>query len=370
MDAFAPFSIGDLTIQNRFMRSAISENNALENGMVSESLIAFYDQFSAQAELGLIETGHAYVNRQGKRWPRQLGAHEDAVIPGLHRLMEVIQKHGSRAFVQLTIAGIQADPSITGMESVGASHSDTVGHPNRAMTKEEILATVEDFGQAARRVRDAGGDGVIIHALYGYGISQFLSPLYNKRTDNYGGTTKNRARICSDIIKRIKEIAGRDFPVMVKINASDLEPGGNTIDDAIDILKRLKTAGVDGVECSGGMGFYRKSGDNVMSKVRSGELDKDAWFSAFARQMKEALPLPVALVGGIRSYEKVMQLLNDGVCDIISLARPLICEPDLIHRWKKGDIRPSRCVSCGRCLSHTRTAGTVACVLNRPKNIG
>ena len=206
-----------------------------------------------------------------------------------------------------------------------------------------------------------------IHALYGYGLSQFLSPLYNKRTDRYGGSTAGRARICVEIIRRIKETAGRDFPVMIKINSSDLISGGNEIEDTIDMLLLMEEAGLDLVECSGGMGFYSKTGDNVMQKVRTGELDRDAWFAPFARQMKSALHIPVALVGGIRSYEKVLQLLDEGVCDMISLGRPLICEPNLVTRWQEGDKAPSQCVSCGRCLTHTRTSGAVACVLNKKK---
>jgi 2,4-dienoyl-CoA reductase-like NADH-dependent reductase (Old Yellow Enzyme family) len=221
------------------------------------------------------------------------------------------------------------------------------------MTTEEVSATVRAFGQAAARAKEAGFDGVQLHAAHGYLLSEFLSPFFNKRDDEYGGSIDNRARIVLDAVRNVRAAVGDEFPVLVKINSTDMLEGGFTIEDMLQIAAMLESAGVDAIELSGGTSLALYLGNPNISWARVYPLDtadKEAYYREAAKLYREKILIPLMLVGGIRSFEVAEQLVEEGTTDYVSLCRPLIREPNLINRWEAGDTRRSECISDNGCI--------------------
>jgi 2,4-dienoyl-CoA reductase-like NADH-dependent reductase (Old Yellow Enzyme family) len=218
---------------------------------------------------------------------------------------------------------------------------------------------VDDFGQAARRAKEAGFEGVQIHAAHGYLLNQFLSPAFNQRTDEYGGRLQNRARIVLDVLRRIQQEVGPDFPVFIKINCEDFLNNGLTRDDFIQVCAMLDRTGIDAIEVSGGTLL---SGKHIpFRKEITFERDQ-AYFRQAAKKLKARIKTPVILVGGIRSYLLAERLLDEGYTDYLSMSRPFIREPWLIARWQSGDLRKATCISCNGCLGAARSGRGIYCV--------
>jgi len=345
---FETTTIKDLTLANRFVRSSTSEGMAEENGACSRQLSDFTVQL-AEGGVGLIITGHAYVSRDGQTVYRQIGIYDDELIPGLAAMAEAVHEAGGKLAVQLGHAGCHADPDLTGRTVIGPSTMKGDGMPNcREMTGEDCRMVVEAFGKAAARARQAGFDGVQIRAAHGYLLSQFLSPFYNKRKDQYGGSLENRARLLLEVVQSVRANGGDGFPVIVKINSEDFVSGGLTLDEMLQVASLLETAGIDAIELSGGT---RYSGD--YTPVRLGRFDTEnmeVYYRDAARKFKKISRLPLMLVGGIRSYSVAERIVTEGIADYVSMCRPLIREPALINRWKSGDISKSKCLSDNLCF--------------------
>jgi 2,4-dienoyl-CoA reductase-like NADH-dependent reductase (Old Yellow Enzyme family) len=228
------------------------------------------------------------------------------------------------------------------------------------MTKEEIAETVIAFGDAAMRAKEAGFDGVQIHAAHGWLLSQFLSPFFNKRTDDYGGSLENRARIVLEVTKNIREAVGENFAILVKINSDDFLPGGFNTDEMLKVSVMLEKAGVDAIEVSGG----------TIGALLTGNIDgsfspaskKDVYYTEASKKLKEKIKIPVMIVGGIRTFETADELIKTGVADYVSLCRPLIREPDLIKKWKSGNLKKSDCISDSACFQPGMEGKGVHCV--------
>jgi 2,4-dienoyl-CoA reductase-like NADH-dependent reductase (Old Yellow Enzyme family) len=228
------------------------------------------------------------------------------------------------------------------------------------MTKEEINETIVAFRDAAIRAQKAGFDGVQIHAAHGWLLSQFLSPFFNKRTDEYGGSLENRARIVMEVTKAIKGAVGEDFAVLVKINSDDFLPGGFNTDEMLKVSVMLEKAGIDAIEVSGG----------TIGALLTGNIDgsfspaskKDVYYRDASKKLKEKVRIPVMIVGGIRTFETAEELIKSGVADFISLCRPLIREPDLIKKWKSGNLKKSDCISDSACIQPGMEGKGVQCV--------
>jgi 2,4-dienoyl-CoA reductase-like NADH-dependent reductase (Old Yellow Enzyme family) len=228
------------------------------------------------------------------------------------------------------------------------------------MSKSDIEEAINAFRNAAVRAKKAGFDGVQIHAAHGWLLSQFLSPFFNKRTDEYGGSLKNRARIVIEIAQRVREATGDNFAVLVKINSDDFLPGGFNTDEMLEVSVMLENAGVDAIEISGGTIGALLSGnaDASFSPVSR----EDIYYAEAAKRLKEKINIPVILVGGIRSFETADKLVNNGIADYISLCRPLIREPDLIKKWKSGNLKKSDCISDSACFQPGMEGKGVHCV--------
>ena len=199
----------------------------------------------------------------------------------------------------------------------------------------------------ARRAQNAGFDGIQLHSAHGYLFSQFLSPWFNRRTDSYGGIIDNRVRIHVETIRAIRDAVGDGYPLLIKMNSTDDSEGGLSLDESITAARQMVDAGLDAIELSGGL---LTGGKRSPSRPSITTPEKEAYFQGAARAFKNALDIPLILVGGIRSFDVAERLLAQNTADYLSMSRPLIREPDLINRWRSGDLSPAGCVSDNLCF--------------------
>ncbi len=201
-----------------------------------------------------------------------------------------------------------------------------------------------------------------IHAAHGYLLSQFLSPLFNKRLDDYGGSVENRYRVLGQVLKKVRATVGEHFPVLVKLNSQDFLEGGLLLEDSVKIGRWLQDDGIDAIELSGGT---LKSAP--LSPSRSGitSEEKEAYFTEGAKAFKKKVTVPILLVGGIRSWPVAERIIEQGIADYISMSRPFIREPGLIRRWQSGDLRPALCLSDNQCFGPAMAGEGIYCVVEK-----
>jgi 2,4-dienoyl-CoA reductase-like NADH-dependent reductase (Old Yellow Enzyme family) len=356
---FEKSRIRNLILENRFIRSATWEGMAARDGASTPELLDLMKTL-ALGGVGLIISSHAYVSLEGQAGRGQLGIYSDRLLPGLGDMVKAVHDAGGKIMAQLAHAGCQARPELTGLAPIGPSSLETLWRgPCTAMDEKEIRGIIDAFIKAAVRARTAGFDGVQIHAAHGYLLSQFLSPRFNERSDAYGGNQENRSRLVLEIIQGIRGETGPDYPVCIKINSEDFLEGGMTIDQMIHTVLLLEEAGLDAVELSGGTPF---SGDLFpLRKEKTHTGGHEAFYLDAAEKYKTRCTVPLMLVGGIRSLETARDLVQSGTVDYISICRPLIREPDLIARWRKGDTRPSECLRDNACIKALHKGGSLHC---------
>jgi 2,4-dienoyl-CoA reductase-like NADH-dependent reductase (Old Yellow Enzyme family) len=334
---------------------------ANDDGSATERLIEVSAQL-ALGGVGLIISGHTYVSREGQAGNGQLGVYSDDLVKGLAAMTERIHGLGGTIALQLAHAGSRAASRLSGLEPMGpsvfVSDSKSIG---REMTRKDIEAVTQAFAAAAIRARTAGLDAVQIHAAHGYLLSQFLSPFFNKRNDEYGGSIENRAQLAVEVVKAVRKAVGADFPLLIKMNSEDFLPGGLTVEDMVRAAAMVEEAGIDAIEMSGGTFLSGKYLPSRLGKPASGE--PEAYYEAAARLYKEKVRVPLILVGGIRTSETAERLVTEGVCDYVALCRPLIREPGLVNRWKSGDTGPAACVSDNGCFEPGFQGKGVYCVV-------
>lgn len=349
---FEPISIADLTIKNRFVRSATNEWLAEDDGTPTDAIGDMYEELASN-DVGLIITGYSYVNVQGKSNDKQQGIYDDRFIEPYRKITSRVHKYNSKIVLQIVHGGrqsmIQEGLPLLAPSAVEDASS---GKMPVEMTEEDILNTIEDFVEAARRAKEAGFDGVQIHCAHGFLLSSFISPYTNQRTDKWGGSVENRTRIVTEITRLIRERVGEDFPIMVKMNATDgfdITSGKFGLDapECVEIADLLEKAGICSIEVSGGI---FEAGD-VMSQPDIDSAEKEAYFRRYSKMIRDTVDIPVILVGGIRS-KKVMQSLLNVYADMVSFSRPFISEPDLVVKLRDGISDRARCVSCNRCFDH------------------
>lgn len=348
---FDPIQIGSVTVQNRLIRSATNDYMGKPDGWLSEAETRMYEEL-AKNNVGLIITGHAYVQHpQARVREIQNGIYSDQFIPGYREVTGLVHSHDSKILLQISHAGGQTRPEfIEGMMPVspsGVPLPQTPDSPGRPFAEPELAELVSAFADAAERAHRAGFDGVQVHCAHEYLLSQFLSPTYNRREDRWGGALENRIRLPLEILRAVRGRVPRDFLVAVKINTNDRGENSGWESELVEALKMMEREGADLVELSG---F-----DWAVNKA------KQPFYPDAARQVKAALQIPVALVGGI-DLRAAEPLLGD-CCDMISLARPLICEPDYITRYLADSSAPMRCVRCSQCLQSYFKSGK-RCVLH------
>ena len=345
---FTPAAIGPVAVPNRFVRSATHDYMADDGGNVTDAQIALYARL-AEGEVGLIVTGHAHVQPSGQASPRQMGVFDDGFVAGLARIPAAVHRFPSKVFLQIAHAGRQTKARLCGGVPVSPSavHDPVSKVTPRELTDGEVRAVIADFVSAAARAKRAGFDGVQLHAAHGYLLSSFLSPHTNRRTDAWGGPVENRVRALLEILRGIKAVCGREFPAIVKLNATDLLDGGLSVEDAVSVARLLEAEGIDGIEVSGGMAEAGRG--SVWPGLRAEE--DEGYFAGYAARVKRAVKVPVSALGGIRTLAVAERIVAEGRADLVSLSRPLIRDPFLVRRFREGLAARSECLSCNGCFN-------------------
>ena len=357
---FDQTSINGMKLNNRLVRSATWEGMCDPDGRPTRKLDAFYGRL-ALGGVGLIISGYAFVRPEGKQLPGKMGIHTDDFADDMRRLTDTVHAAGGRVCIQLVHAGGQTTTAAAGRRPLAPSAVAVAQFREipEEMSPEEIVSLVTAFGCAARRAREWGFDAVQLHGAHGYLINQFLSPLTNRRTDDYGGSPENCRQFLLEVYRAVRAAVGFDYPVMIKLSGSDYLDGGLGIEEAVQAAQLLDREGIDAVEVSGGT---PASGDYGPVRGRARTQAEEGYNVPLARRLRESVRCQLMVVGGIRSREVADNILREGVADHIAMSRPLIREPDLPTRWRHGDSAPSACRSCNGCFKPGLEEGGIYCV--------
>ena len=328
----SPLSFAGLTLRNRIVMPPMFSGFATARGEVTDRIVD-YHRLRAAAGTALVIVEHTYVHPWGRISDTQMGVHDDAMIPGLARLATAIRREGAMSCLQLAHAGASTSVAVIGRAPVGPS---TLRHPFEpdvdpalAATIVEIEQIVSAFGEAAARAREAGFDAVEIHSAHGYLLSQFLSPLTNRREDQYGGSDGNRSRLHLEVLAEVRARVGRDFPVFLRLGVHDEALGGLQLNEAVKAAVRLVDRGVDLVDVSGGL-----QGSRPPVVVARGP----GWFVPYAEAVKAAVRVPVLVTGGFTDPLHADRIVREGRADLIGIGRAMLNDPD----WGRAAIERLR----------------------------
>lgn len=387
--AFTPITLRNLTIRNRFIKTATNEG-MWENGLPSQKLVEHHARL-AEGGVGLTTVAYGAVNADGRTMAGQMHMCPE-VVPGLKRVTDVIHSHGGKASLQLTHCGFFTNNHlVTNKRPVAPSRLiNNYGllsgiFFSREMTPDDLKLTTDDFVRSAQLAIQAGFDAIELHMGHGYLLNQFLSPVTNKRKDEYGGTLENRMRFPLEVVSAVREVAGVGFPLICKINLHDGMKKGFNLEESIEFARRLEAAGVDLLVLSGGFTshtpFYLLRGDVPLWNMIKAErkLRHKAAFAVFgkfvigkykfeenfflpmAREMRKAVKMPLGYIGGVISAKGIQQVFEEGF-DMVTIGRALIHDPDFILSAAKDPGHVSPCNHCNICVAEMDRNG-VRCVL-------
>ncbi len=373
---FSPAAISALELKNRLVHSATFEYLAHDDGRVSPELLTRYKNL-ARGGVGLIIPGHIYVHPRGKAFYKQTGIHEDAMTEGLAQLCDTIHAQGGKVAFQLAHGGRQAPKEVLGQVPLAPSgwgrDPASLDKP-RAASPADIAEVIAAFGAAAARAKATGADAVQIHGAHGYLIAEFLSPFFNRRQDDWGGSAVNRFRLLREVYGAVREAVGPEMPVLVKLNGADYTPKpGVTPELARQYAVWLKELGIDAVEVSAGTyySFHMVRGGvplnglaralpawmrpiaklKFKSQVKANAFEPLYNLPAAAEIQPALGQVPLMLVGGARTLSEMERVLERGQAQCISLCRPLIREPFLPKRLAEGKASEAACISCNKCFA-------------------
>jgi len=372
---FDPITINTLELNNRIFKAPTLECMATEDGAPTKQLTQFYKRV-AKGGSGLMITGLSYVSKDGQAYFSENGIHDDKLIPAWKDFTDEIHEANGKIIMQITHGGRQVDPRLLiGRKAKAPSNVPNIMYfyKAQALTEDEINKIIQDFGNAAKRVKEAGFDGLQIHSSGGYLLASFLSPITNRRKDKWGGDEKGRFRFFEEIYKNVRQSVGDDYPVLAKIHLGDSMVMGHPYPSNYQAALWMGELGVDALEFAVGVlenafiTFARgkmptsMADDHIKPAMRaywkttewaykplSGV--KKPYFLKAAKQLKKSgLSIPLLLAGGVRRYDDIEEILADGTADLVGMARPLLREPNLPNKWKKGDKIDSSCISCNQC---------------------
>lgn len=356
---FSPIKVGETVVKNRVFMPPISTNLA-DKGYVTDALVAHYAA-RAKGGVGLIVTEVTTVEPTYIYLPGDMSIHDDSFIPGWKKLTEAVHQYDCKILPQLFHPAYMAfpipgTPRLIAPSNVGPYYAKEAP---RSVTKEELKVIIKQFGEAALRVKTAGADGVEIHAAHAHGLlGGFLSPLYNKRTDEYGGDISCRLRITLEVIEEVRKMCGKDFIIDVRISGDEYTDGGLNINDMIYVSKTLEKAGVDMLHVSGGTTIARGSSIPAPgTKMGSHAL--------LSEEIKKHVSIPVATVGRITEPWIADELIANDKADICMMGRANLCDAEFVNKAMDGhveDIRP--CIGCLRCLTGIMFGKRVSCTIN------
>ena len=356
---FSPIKVGETVVKNRVFMPPISTNLA-DKGYVTDALVAHYAA-RAKGGVGLIVTEVTTVEPTYIYLPGDMSIHDDSFIPGWKKLTEAVHQYDCKILPQLFHPAYMAfpipgTPRLIAPSNVGPYYAKEAP---RSVTKEELKVIIKQFGEAALRVKTAGADGVEIHAAHAHGLlGGFLSPLYNKRTDEYGGDISCRLRLTLEVIEEVRKMCGKDFIIDVRISGDEYTDGGLNINDMIYVSKTLEKAGVDMLHVSGGTTIARGSSIPAPgTKMGSHAL--------LSEEIKKHVSIPVATVGRLTEPWIADELIANDKADICMMGRANLCDAEFVNKAMDGhveDIRP--CIGCLRCLTGIMFGKRVSCTIN------
>jgi 2,4-dienoyl-CoA reductase-like NADH-dependent reductase (Old Yellow Enzyme family) len=385
MRVFTPARLGPLELRNRVVKCGTNEGMS-RDGLVTDPLVAWHREFAAG---GVAMTTLAYcsVTSEGRTFKHQMWMRDEA-LPGLRELTDAIHAEGARAAIQLGHAGWFASPHAMGQRPVGPSrtfspHAQTFA---RAMDEAEFDRLTRGFAEATRMAVEAGFDGIEVHLGHGYLLSQFLCPWNNRRTDQWGGSLENRARFPRQVLRAVREAAGGEAAVWAKLNMEDGFQGGLTLDEGVQVARWIEADGsMDALQLTGGhtsrTPFFLMRGDVPLKEMIANQQHRlarigmrffarkfirpypfeEAFFLPLARRFREAVSMPLMLLGGVTRLDTMEAALEEGF-DFLAMGRALIRDPDLVQRMRTGELDRSRCVPCNLCMVEMERGGT-RCVL-------
>jgi 2,4-dienoyl-CoA reductase-like NADH-dependent reductase (Old Yellow Enzyme family) len=390
--AFTPLKIGPLTLRNRFIKSATNEGSA-RGGTASKRLVQFHEAIAAGG-VGMTTVAYCAVARDGRTFVDQVTL-DAAQVPHLKVLTEAVHRHGAAASAQITHGGCftfvppQDSPrplsASGGFNKVGIMSGQWL---RQAMTPADMERVAGEFVRGAKLAREAGFDAVEIHMGHGYLLSQFLSPLYNRRRDAYGGNVRGRARFPVQVLERVLDAVGKQMAVVCKISVTEGTRGGNTAEDGAQIAQLLEAAGahllvlsaglnIESITTMFGSSFPKENRTKVANPVVALAMliqqftePKNVQFHELyqlenSRKARAATKMPLAYLGGVKSLANVGALMDEGF-DAITLGRVLIHQADLVDAFASGRVQVSGCTACNRCVAMMYTPGGTSCVLGTP----
>jgi 2,4-dienoyl-CoA reductase-like NADH-dependent reductase (Old Yellow Enzyme family) len=382
---FSPFKLGPVTLRNRTIRAAAFEGMC-PNNLPSNQLTAYHKAVAAGG-IGMTTVAYAATERSGLSFLHQLLLNEEA-LPGLRVLTEAVHKEGAACSIQIGHCGNMAKRSATGLRPLAPTSRINMYGPTfpKAMTRSEIQESAKAFGRAVKLARSAGFDAVEVHAGHGYLISQFLSPYTNHRKDEFGGSLENRSKFMRMAMDEVKQAAGTDMAVLVKMNMRDGFLGGMQLEESLEVAKMLQQAGADALVLSGGFVskapmyilkgampirvlahymddalmrvFVRLFGDVLIKK----EKFEEAYFLKDALLFREQVDIPLVYVGGLISREKIDEVLGNGF-ELVAMARALLKDPDFVNRLLDDELSRSSCDTCNYCIARMYSR-EVSCIQN------
>ena len=357
-----PGRIRNMELKNRIKFASTTTNFANHDGTVNDREVAFIAE-RAKGGAGLVTVGGAYPHPLGKGYMGHLGASDDKFIPGLKRLADAIRENGGKSACQIMHTGRYAHVKEYGIADVPTGPS-AVKSPlrkfgeSRAMTREEVKEMIKLYGQAARRIKEAGFDAVEMRAHGGYLGASFLSPWANRRTDEYGGSLENRARFVLEFIQEVRKTVGKDYPLIMRLNASELMEGGNSDEDLRKIGKMIEEVGIDLMSLT--VGWHESPWPSITHEIPPGH-----WLF-LAKEMKKVLKIPVAMGYRLSKPELAEKAIAEGILDYWEMSRPMLADPYLPAKVAEGrpeDIAP--CVACNQgCMSKIFDDEEICCILN------
>lgn len=356
---FEPIKIGKTTVKNRIFMPPLSTNLA-DKGYVTDALIEHYSN-RAKGGVGLIVTEVTTVEPVYTYLPGDMSIYDDSYIPGWKKLVDAVHQYDTKILSQLFHPAYMAfpipgTPQLIAPSNVGPYYAKSAP---RAVTVEELQVIIQQFGEAALRFKKAGGDGVEIQCAHAHGLlGGFLTPLYNKRTDEYGGDINGRLRLTLEVIGKIRELCGEDFIIDVRISGDEYSEGGLTLNDMIYVSKQLEKAGVDFIHVSGGNTIKR--GSSMPAPGTS-----PAPHAHASEEIRKHIHIPVSTVARINEPWVAEELIANGKTDICMIGRPNLCDSEFVNKAAAGltdDIRP--CIGCGRCLTGIMFGKPISCTVN------
>lgn len=353
----SPIRFGRMVIRNRIVMPPMNTNFSNENGAVTPQMTEYFAR-RAQGGAGLITVEAASIVPYAKNHGVQPMLYDEKFVPEYAKMVEKIHRYGAKATIEIVHYGSEA--TIPGKKVSASDVSGLPGVEVHPLTRDEIIEIEDQFAESAYLAKMAGFDAITLHGTHGYLIAEFMSPLYNKRTDEYGGCLENRLRFLHEIVDKCRARLGKDFPIFVRVSTDEYIEGGRTIDETVEIAKAMEAMGVAALDlsCCVPCSYIFSIAPGTLPGMKGLQVEN-------ARKIKAAVNIPVMLAGGIRDPQTAEKLIEDGVADMICFGRSQIADPDFANKALSGradEIRP--CLSCLTCLYSLDEMHCLRCAVN------